>query len=292
MPHVGQLTPQLARRRRRRCVAATVGCALTLFVSGRAPAAAQNAFDHGYARYGELLAGALVSPHVDYGRLAGDRAMLDTVVAEFGQVSADEFGRWSRMEQLAYWVNAYNLFTLRVIVDHYPIQGSWFSLYPRNSIRQIDGVWEEITWRAAGRTVTLDEIEHGILRPTFAEPLIHFALNCAALSCPPLRAEPYLPDTVAAQFADATREALAQEGWLQLDGDTLRLTAILDWFGEDFVPRFAGRSDVDRSDRDRALLGLVAEYGPTSAAALARKGTPRIRFLTYDWTLNDVSSPR
>ena len=263
--------------------------ALGVLVSWAAPTTAQPVFDHDYATYADVLETALVGPRVDYGRLAEDRATLDRAVAEFGRVSAGEFEAWSRTQQLAYWMNAYNLFTLRVIVDHYPIQGSWLSLYPRNSIRQIDGVWDEIPWQAAGRTVTLDEIEHDILRPTFDEPLIHFAINCAALSCPPLRDEPYLADPLDAQLADSTRTALAQAAWLRVDGNTLRLTAILDWFGEDFIPRFAGRIDSDRSERDRALLGLVAEYGPPSAAELARAGAARIRFLKYDWTLNDAS---
>jgi hypothetical protein len=97
-----------------------------------------------------------------------------------------EVHAWSRAQQMAFWINAYNAFTLRAIVDHYPIEGSRFSLHPRNSIRQIDGVWTSLAWKAAGRTVTLDDIEHRILRPTFREPLVHFAVNCASVSCPPL----------------------------------------------------------------------------------------------------------
>ena len=74
-----------------------------------------------------------------------------------------------------------------------------------------------------------------------------------------------------------------------MDGSTLRVTAILDWFGEDFIPRFASRIETDASPRDRAILGLIAEYGPANAAAMARTGSTRVRFLRYDWSLNDVS---
>lgn len=246
-------------------------------------------FDHEYRAYSKILSAHLVGARVEYAKLADNRAELERVVQAFGNVQPSEFRAWSREQQLAYWINAYNLFTLKVIVDHYPIQGSWFSLHPRNSIRQIDGVWDELTWKAAGRAVTLDEIEHEILRPTFDEPLIHFAINCAALSCPPLRPEAYLADTLDAQLADSTRRALSLDGWLQIDGVTLRVTAILDWFGEDFIPRHADRIDVDLSPRDRAILGLIAEHGPPAAQSLAADPNVRVRFLRYDWSLNDVS---
>ena len=254
-----------------------------------APSTAQPKFDHDYSTYAHILSQFLVDGRVDYSNLVDNRDRLDSVVEEFSTVSRLTFSAWSREERLAYWINVYNLYTLRTIVDHYPIQGSWLSLYPFNSIQQIDGVWDTITWKAGGRIVTLDEIEHDILRPTFGEPLLHFAINCAAVSCPPLRNEPYRADTMETQLTDSTREALAKTNWLRLDGDTLYLTAILDWFGEDFVSRFAHTISANRSERDRALLGLVATHGPSEIASLAHTGTPQIRFLKYDWTLNDTS---
>ncbi|MDP7340338.1 MAG: DUF547 domain-containing protein [Vicinamibacterales bacterium] len=222
--------------------------ALSLTAANPPAQAGAQAFDHQCRTYASVLDGSLVGSRVGYGRLASDRVALDAAVDELAAVSREAFDAWSRAHQLVYWINAYNVLTLRVIVDHYPIRGSWLSLYPRSSIRQIDGVWDAITWQAGGRRVTLDQIEHDILRPTFAEPLVHFAINCAALSCPPLRGEPFVAERLATQLADSTRRALAQEGWLR----------------------------------------LVADFGPPAAAALARTGTARIRFLDYDWTLNDV----
>ncbi len=129
---------------------------------------------------------------MDYSALKRSRTALDAVVAAFAEPTAEQERGWTRDQRLAYWINAYNLFTLRAIVDHYPIRSALFTLQPRNSIRQIDGVWTTLTWRAAGRTVTLDDIEHRILRPEFKEPRVHFAVNCASVGCPPLAAEPYL----------------------------------------------------------------------------------------------------
>ena len=163
-------------------IAIVIGAALSA-----TPVNPAQTFDHNYLAYARVLSDFLVGHRVDYKRLAKNRGGLDDASEELSAVSAVALNGWTREQRLAYWINAYNLLTLRVIVDHYPIQGSWFSVYPRNSIRQIDGVWDEITWQVGGRTLTLDEIEHRILRPRFNEPLIHFAINCAAVSCPPLR---------------------------------------------------------------------------------------------------------
>lgn len=250
---------------------------------------AQEPFDHSYADYAALLERHVSGARVDYGRLLAQRGQLDDVVRHFDAVDAGTLESWPREEQLAFWINAYNVFTLKAIVDHYPIQGSWFSWYPRSSIRQIDGVWDQLPWRAAGRRVTLDQIEHEILRPTFAEPRIHFAINCASISCPPLWLEPYRADQLDAQLEDAARRYLASPEGLQLDGETLRVTSILDWYGDDFVSSYAELTPGDRPDRDRAILGAVARHGPPAAASLARSGSARLRFLPYNWSLNDVT---
>jgi len=96
-------------------------------------------------------------------------------------------------------------------------------------------------------------------------------------------------DTLRTQLADSTRKTLAKTNWLRLDGNTLYLTAILDWFGDDFVSHFGHTVSAGRAERDRVFLGLVATYGPSKIASLAHTGTPIIRFLKYDWTLNDIS---
>src|SRR5260370_41087982 len=118
----------------------------------------------------------------------------------FAEPSAAGERAWTRDQRLAFWINAYNLFTLRAIVDHYPIRSAWLTLQPRNSIRQIDGVWTTLSWPAAGRTVTLDEIEHRILRPEFKEPRVHFAINCTSIGWPAPSAHPYPPATLNGQL--------------------------------------------------------------------------------------------
>ncbi|MGE0460777.1 MAG: DUF547 domain-containing protein, partial [Vicinamibacterales bacterium] len=179
---------------------------------------------------------------------------------------------------------------LRAIVDHYPIQGSWMSLYPRNSIRQIDGVWTDVKWMAAGREVTLDEIEHQILRPQFQEPRMHLAINCASVGCPPLAAEPYRAASLHQQLDAATARYLASPLGLVVSGSTLRMSSIFKWFGGDFEARYGPEGPASRSGTDRALLGLIMKHGPVNARTIAGAGKARITFLDYDWSLNDVAN--
>jgi hypothetical protein len=247
-----------------------------------------DGFDHEYLSYAKLLNEHVHVVVVDYAALKEHRAALSTVMADFAEATPDQERGWPRDERLAFWINAYNLFTLRAIVDHYPIRSPLLTLQPRNSIRQIDGVWTNLTWQAAGRTLTLDEIEHKILRPEFKEPRVHFAINCASVGCPPLSAEPYRPATMNEQLDAAARRYLARDQGLQIHGDTLRVSRILEWYGEDFVTAFAPEAAGKPDRLERVARAVVVRFGPAAAADLARKPSTRIKYLEYDWSLNDV----
>ena len=263
--------------------------------AGRNVAARQgpDGFDHAYRAYADILRAHVVGTRVDYAKLQQSRAALDEVIDELGEVTAVQFGGWSAVQQIAYWINAYNAFTLQAIVEHYPIKGSlfsWLSLTPRNSIKQIDGVWTRLRWRAAGAEMTLDEIEHETLRANYDEPRIHFAVNCASVSCPPIRRDPYTAERLDRQLILAARDYLASELGLQVDGASLRVSSLFNWYGEDFIDQFSHLVDANGSAKNRAILGVVAKYGPADASRLAQAGSARIRFLKYDWSLNDVAA--
>jgi len=261
---------------------------ITCAIVGAVVCSAGSDFDHGYAAYERILRAHVRPPRVDYAALRLDRTALDAAVDAAARPAGDEERQWARAERMAFWINAYNLFTLRAIVDHYPIRSHFFTMQPRNSIRQIDGVWTRLTWRAAGQTVTLDDIEHRILRPEFKDPRVHFAINCASIGCPVLQNEPYRAAALDQQLDAAARRYLASPEGLQVDGSTLRVSSILKWYGEDFVPRFAGNPAGGREAVERAILGVVAAFGPPPAAAVARTGAARVAFLDYNWSLNDI----
>lgn len=262
--------------------------ALLVAVWTAGPSATQT-FDHDYTAYARVLARHVVPPLVDYAALQASRDALDQVVASFDLPPSHAETGWTRDQRLAFWINAYNALTLRAIVDHYPIRSRWFTRQPRNSIRQIAGVWTDLTWRAAGRPVTLDDIEHRLLRPEFQEPRIHFAINCASISCPALAAQPYRPATLDTQLEAAARGYLASPEGVRLDGNTIRVSSLFDWYGDDFIARYAPLVPGTRPLKERAILGAIIQHGAPDAADLARRGTARLVFLAYNWSLNDTA---
>jgi len=248
-----------------------------------------STFDHTYATYGRLLREHVVDTRVDYTTLKQNRSTLDEVVQAFSQITESDFTNWSTPRQLAFLINAYNIFTLQVIIDHYPIERRWFDFWnPANSIKQIPGVWSTLRWQMSGTQLTLDDIEHNMLRRNYAEPRIHFAVNCAAISCPPLKSEPYVDMRLERQLALATRDFLASDNGIRVEDDYLHVSRLFDWYGDDFVGDYANLVEVPGTVRDRAIAGIIAKYGPSAASQVAQSGRAQIRFLPYDWSLNDL----
>ncbi len=229
---------------------------------------------------------------VDYRGLKADPADLDAFLVALARLDPGVYGGWSDREKIAFWINAYNALTLRVIADHYPIRASVLRslVYPRNSIRQIPGVWTELTFEVLGRSVTLDEIEHAILRKEFREPRIHMALVCAARSCPPLRREPYAGEVLDRQLEDQTRRFLADTEKFRLDeaARTVYLSPIFEWFGEDFLAAYGpGRIGSGRTDAERAVLSFVAQRLPSGPGRKLAQRRWTVSYLDYDWSLNE-----
>jgi hypothetical protein len=177
--------------------------------------------------------------------------------------------------KLAFWINAYNVLAIDVVVRSYPVKG----------IKEIGSllrpVWKKTAGQVDGREISLDEIEHGILRP-MGDPRIHGAIVCASLSCPPLLREPYRAERLDAQLETSLRRWLADERkGLRVEAarERLHLSRIFDWFEEDFEP--AG-----------GVLAFVARYAPEEEAAWIRAhgADARIRYLEYDWSLNDLAT--
>lgn len=231
-----------------------------------------ESFDHSHAAWTDILRRWVRDGRVDYaglGRDGGERLAqyLDTLS---GACAADYEG-WTSDERIAFWTNAYNAFTVRQILDHYPI----------SSIRKI-GWLPGAAFRTTfipmtglkGGLISLDDIEHRTLRSDFNEPRIHFALVCAARSCPPLRSEAYRGRDLDRQLDDQGRAFLRNPTLNRFDapGRTLYLSAIFKWFRNDF------------EQGDRTLGRFVSRYMEDSR--VAGPGV-KIEFLEYDWSLNE-----
>jgi hypothetical protein len=244
------------------------------------PEQAAVAFDH--SDYDALLKKHVRGDRVDYAALKADRAALDAYCERLAKLPAADFAKLSRDEQMALWTNAYNALTLRSIVDAYPIQAPTIKLnpHPRNSIRQIDDVWNK-QHKVASREVSLDDVEHEILRKQWKDPRIHAAVNCASKGCPALRAEAFVAARLDEQLDDQMRRFVADSTRNQIDpkGKKIRLSSIFKWFGEDFGTK----------QDERALLRWLAKFGPSDWKPLLDSFDPDdVDFLDYDWSLNDV----
>ena len=221
------------------------------------------AFDH--SRLDALLRANVRADGVAYDALRADAAKLDEYLA---QIAAARLDSLPRDERLALLINAYNACTLRLILDHYPLQ----------SIRDIPEArrWKDRRWVVAGRTLSLDELENEVIRPEYKEPRIHFAINCASRGCPPLRAEAFVASRLDAQLEEQTRRAHADARFLELTREGVRLTKLYEWFAGDFT----ASGDT--------VLQFAARYSESLAARLKTTPAPKIEWIEYDWTLNQA----
>ncbi len=229
------------------------------------------AFDQTHARLGRVLTGFVTDAKVDYAKLKADPAELDAYLKEIAAVPAGEFARWPEADRLALLINLYNAQTLRLIINHYPLK----------SIRDIGTVpgaaWREPIVRQGGQVVTLDYLENKIIRGDYREPRIHFALVCAAVSCPPLRGEPYVGARLNAQLDEQTRVflATAEKNRFDAKDGTLHLSQIFKWYEKDFTTP-AG-----------SLAAYVQPFLPSAQRnALTDPAKVKVKFTDYDWALN------
>jgi len=235
------------------------------------------AFDTSHAALAPILAARVGPGGVDYAGLAADPGPLD---AYLKSLEAADLSAAGRDEQMAFWINAYNALTLELMAENYPLA----------SIRDLDGgdPWSARSFTVAGKSVTLNHIEHKLLRP-MGDPRIHAAVNCASRGCPPLRAAPFTAAGLDAQLNEASALWAATNG-LAVDkgAGVVELNTILDWFGEDFLPGYgADHRDIPGVEGEaEAGLNFLAQYLDEPTAAWIAAGGYEARFAEYDWGLN------
>jgi hypothetical protein len=210
---------------------------------------------------------------VDYARWKAsksDREALEQYLATLS--AADAGARTTNPGKLAFWINAYNALTLQGILDVYPTASI------RDHTAKLIGynIWDDLLLPVSGQEYSLNQIEHKVLRK-LDEPRIHFAIVCASIGCPRLLNEAYTAEKLDSQLADNTRDFFGRENNFQVDsaGRKVRVSAILDWFGEDFGPT-----------PQKALAGL-AKYMPNEPTRDLIAGEDySVSYLDYDWSLN------
>jgi len=258
------------------------------------PARAQ--FDHTHAAWTALLNKHVVlvdggkASQVNYAALAQDRERLKSYLAALSKVTAAEFKAWSKPQQMAFLINAYNAFTIEKILTRYP---------KLKSIRDfgtlIGNPWKDRFFVLLGRETSLDQIEHETLRApgAYDEPRVHFAVNCASVGCPMLREEAFVAERLDAQLEEQTRRFLSDRTRNRYNADTGRLevSKIFDWFKEDWQSGTRGLDGKAAPIASReawfARYATLLAAAPDGQKAVADGRAP-LAFLDYDWALNDV----
>jgi hypothetical protein len=260
-----------------------------------------DSFDHTHSDLDSLLKSYVHDSRVDYQGIIKSSDKLDAYLRQLGSVSETGYENWAEEQKLVFWINAYNAFTIKAIIDNYPIKRG-FTLkglfVPSNSILQIPGVWSDLHFRAVGKLVALEEIRHEILRKRFNEPRIHFAINCASMGCPNLRSEAYRPDIIYEQLeSQAVYFINDPVKGVNIDTDNRRvkLSKIFKWFGEDFIKDYGnGNTELfsNRNEKERAVLNVVLKYHKSEEQRdFLLKNNFKISYLSYDWSLNELSTP-
>lgn len=233
-------------------------------------------------RHVRLLRGGQ-GTQVHYAGFAADRVELTRYRDSLSAVPAASFARWTKAERQAFLINAYNAFTVELILTRYP---------DLKSIKDLGGLlstpWKPKWIPLLGAKVSLDDIEHAMLRKRgdYDDPRVHFAVNCASIGCPALREEAFVANRLEAQLDEQTLRFMSDRTRNRFDvqRQRLELSKIFDWYGEDF--RIGHRGIA-------SLQGFAARFAEQLADAPAdreriRTGTPEIVFGDYDWALNDA----
>lgn len=253
-------------------IRSTVLLALSLLMPAAAGAGGEDPAGDALEAWGRVLAEHAVDGGVDYAALARDRSDLDAYLRSLARARTGAMGE---SEAVAFWTNAYNAVVLHHVLERYP---------GIESVRDVDGFFDELTFPVAGEELTLDEIEER--GRDLGDPRVHFAVVCASTSCPDLRGEPYDAGRIDAQLRDQTRRFLSDESkglrW-EPEEDTLWLSSIFKWYAGDFT----GGSTVLAFFARGGVLDWVVEHAPPAIARKLRGEDPSVRYLDYDWGLND-----
>lgn len=222
------------------------------------------AFDHSHQVYDTILKKYVLNGKVDYKSLKNEtnlKLYLDSLSA----ISVAEYNGYSKEQKLAFLINAYNAFTIQLILDNYPLK----------SIRNIGilplAPWKKEFFKLLGEERSLGWIEHEKLRKDFEEPRIHFAIVCASIGCPPLISEAYIPEKLESQFQSIKNNFLndTSKNRYDVESNTLYLSSIFDWFKEDFTKKGS----------------LIDFIQPSLKVKIGIN--PKIKYTYYDWNLNE-----
>ena len=241
-----------------------IGALLCFFImSFTTTALANQGVDN--SLYAGLLKKYVKNGVVNYQGFKNEESVLDKYLKVLEEVDSKTL---SRKEQFAFYINAYNSWTIKLILSGYP---------GVKSIKELGSLfkspWKKKICRIDGKIMTLDDIDHSILRPRFKDPRVHFAINCAAKSCPPLRSESYRVGELNKQLDEMAKAFINDNGRNRFEDHTLYVSSIFKWFREDF---------------NKDIISFFVKYakGDLKGQLEAKRGKIKVKYLDYDWSLN------
>jgi hypothetical protein len=231
---------------------------------------------------------------VDYKALSHKKMEMVKLLEQFRKLDRNEYNSWSKDDKLAFWINGYNLNFIKIIVDNYPIESNRMLrlFWPPNSIKHINGIWNEHKFIIMNEEFTLQEIDQRFLQKEFGEPLAFFAISYASVSGTPLRNEAYHGQNLSVQFDDQVKKFLAGQYAFKIDRENKKvyLSSILSstWYGNQFIAKYG--TDLKFKQQEpavRAILNFLTKYVSPQDVDYLETGNYTVEFLRYDWTLND-----
>ncbi|MHC4462818.1 MAG: DUF547 domain-containing protein [Planctomycetota bacterium] len=234
---------------------------------------------------------------VDYRKLKLKRLELNQLLNEFANLDSNEYNSWPKEDKIAFWINAYNIKLLKIMIDNYPIKASRIRLlfWPPTSIRHLGNIWKEYKFIVMDEEFTLFEVEQRFFRKQFDEPRVFFAISGACLSSPPLRNEPYYGHKLYKQLDDQTKKFLAGPRAFKIDRGkkTVYLSTILQpttWYGKEFISKYGtDKKFKDQRPATRAVLNFLTNYIPRRDVSFLEIKNYSVKYIKYDWRLNDSS---
>ena len=242
-------------------------------------------FDHSYVRWEGLLKKHVrwqpdqKQSRVDYNGFAAERAELKRVLDAMSAVKPAEFESWTKPQQMAFLVNAYNAFTVELILTRWP---DLKSIKDLGSL--IQSPWKKKFFVLLGEERHLDWIEHEQLRPRYKDPRVHAAVNCASIGCPALRPEAFVAPKLEAQYDDGMNRFMADRTRNRVAGGKVEVSMIFKWFREDFEQGLMG---FNKLEDVFVLYAAQLSDKPDEQQKLRERALP-VGFLDYDWSLNAV----
>ena len=216
-------------------------------------------FDLTYKNYNSFLSKYVCNNRVAYSKLSKDN-ITEVLAKEFSSLSKAEYDKLNEANKIAYLINAYNFFTILLIKHNYPV----------TSIRKIKKPWDTKFITLLSEKVSLNHIEHEVLRKEFDEPRIHFALVCAAIGCSPISNTAFIGEKLDQQLYKVAKAFLNDKAKNRVEGNKLFLSKIFEWYGDDFKKKHGG-------------------YKQYVISVLDLKGKYTVKFTNYDWNLNEIS---